>query len=299
MARKKNLLSKQYYMRYWTERLTNITLNLFKWEGLPEEINTASLERSIMLGGYAVFFKDLDKHFALRGALTGIDVYGYPTKAQPIAIGTQGYSFPEKQVGKDCVIIYANKTRSTALPLIEEYADRLSEIDLAIKLNTLAMKHPIIVKGNEQTKESFDTLLRQYDETYYQIITDKALDINSNVEAMNFGINAKEILDLLKEKETTMNEFFGVFGIAGTVEKRERIISGEMNAMMQQHAISQQQWLSTRQKACEQINSIFGLEVSCEYVMGTTGNNEDEYFNPKDSSAGIKPEGFKGGRLND
>lgn len=299
MARKKNLLSKQYYMRYWTERLTNIALNMFKWEGLPDEINPASLERSIMLGGYAVFFKDLDRYFALRGALTGIDVYGYPTVAHPIAIGTQSYSFPEKTVGKDCVLIYANKTRSTALPIIEEYADRLSEIDLAVKLNTLAMKHPIIVKGDEHTKESFDTLLRQYDETYYQIITDKGLNVSAGVEAMDFGVNAKEILDLLKEKETTMNEFFGCFGIAGTVEKRERVISGEMNAMMQQYAIMQSQWLSTREKACEAINRMFGLDVKCSYVMGATDNNENEYYDEKDSSVGPKGSSFQGGKFNE
>lgn len=280
MPRKKNLLSKPYYTRYWEERLRNIALNIFKWEGLPEEINPNALEKFIMEGGFAIFFKDLDKYFALPGALTGINVYGYPTRTKPIALGrdyeqTIGYDFPEFEVGKDSVIIYANKTRTTILQYVNEYADKLAEIDLAIKLNTMAMKHPVVVKGTEQTKESFDTLLRQYDETYYQIITDKGLDLNE-VVVLNFGINAKEILDLQKEKETVLNEFFAIFGIVSSVEKRERVISGEMNAMRQQMLIQQEQWLATRRQACEEINRIFGLNVSVNFIQEDLTDNTEE-----------------------
>lgn len=264
-ANTKELLTKEYYMDYWTLRLTNIACNLFEWKNLPKEINPSAMEKSIMLGGYAIFFKDklLDKYFALGGALTGVDVYGYPTRTRPISLSAD-ITFPELDMN-ECVIIYANRTRSSAQLLINEYADKLSELDLAIKLNTMAMKHPLILRGTEETKQSMEALMRQYEQTYYHILVQKNVAIDKDIEVLNFKVDAIEILNLQKEKETVLNEFFGCFGIVASVEKRERMIAGELNAMMQQGGINRQVWLSTRQKACKQINEMYGLNLSVDY----------------------------------
>lgn len=261
----KEMLTKDYYMGYWINRLTNITCNLFEWKNLPKEINPAAMEKSIMLGGYAIFFRDkmLDKYFALGGALTGVDVYGYPTRTKPISLSAEIY-FPEMDIN-ECVIIYANRTRTSAQLVINEYADKLSEIDLAIKLNTMAMKHPVVIKGTEETKQSMEALMRQYEETYYHIIVQKGLTLDKDLEVLNFNVDATEILNLQKEKESILNEFFNIFGIVSSVEKRERMITGEMNAMMQQGGINREVWLSARRRACSQINEMYGLNLSVDY----------------------------------
>lgn len=260
----KEFLTKDYYMSYWITRLTNIVTNIFEWKNLPKEINQNALEKSIMLGGYAIFFRDaqLETYFALGGALTGVDVYGYPTTARPISLSAN-ITFPEMTTN-ECVIIYANKTRTSCEPLIMEYADKLSEIDLAIKLNTMAMKHPVMLKGTEETRQSLETLMRQYEETYYAIITQKSLAINGEIDTLNLNVDATEILNLQKEKESVMNEFYNIFGIVSSVEKRERMITGEMNAMMQQGGINRKVWLGTRELACRQINELYGLNVSVD-----------------------------------
>lgn len=266
MARKKTQLNKPYFMNYWTNRLINIAVNIFKWDNLPPEINRSAMEKSIMLGGYVIFFKDdaLETYFALNGALSGVDVYGYPTTARPISLSAE-ITFNERNVNNECVLIYANKTRTSAMEVILEYADKLSELDLAIKLNTLAMKHPVVIKGTKETQQSFETLAKQYDESYYQLIIDKNLNIDNTVEVLNLGVDAMEILNLQKEKETVLNEFYGIFGVAGSVEKRERVISGEMNATMQQVGINRKSWLDTRKEAVEKINAMYGLNISVDF----------------------------------
>lgn len=276
----RTMLTKEYFTNYWINRLTNIVVNMFKWKNLPKEINVSAMEKAIMLGGYAIFFKDkeLDSYFALNGALTGVDVYGYPTTMKPISLASD-IRFPELKANKDGVIIYANRTRTSAMEYIIEYADKLSEIDLAIKLNTMAMKHPIIMKGTEETKMSFETLMHQYEETYYQIIIDKNLSLDSSVEALNLKVDAQEILNLQKEKETVLNEFFNMFGVSGSVEKRERMISGEMNAMMQQIGVQRNIWLGVRQEACEKINELYGINLSVDF---NEVNFADETQNPNE-----------------
>ena len=266
MGRKKSTISKTYLLKYWELELTNVVLNLFKWEGLPKEINATAMEKSIMLGGYCIFFKDksLDKYFALPGSLTGVDVYGYPTRAKPIP-KNGSIVFNELSIEKECCLIYANKTRTTAINHITEYADKLSDIDLAIKMNTLAMKHPVMIKTSEQTKESFETLMHQYEDNYYLIIGDKSLALDSSVDTLKLDVSAQEILSLQLQKDTLKNEFYQLFGVAGTVEKRERIVSGEMNAQMEQIGINREIWLGERLRAIKQINERFGLDVSVDF----------------------------------
>ena len=280
MGKKKTLISKEYLTKYWILELTNVVTNLFKWEGLPEEINVSAMEKTLMLGGYCIFFKDrsLDTYFALGGALKGVDVYGYPTMATPISKNGQ-IRFPELKINQDCVLMYANKTRTTAMNHINEYADKLSDIDLAIKMNTLAMKHPVMIRTSEQTRESFETLMHQYEDNYYVIIGDKALTLDSAVEVLKLDVSSQEIKNLQLQKETLTNEFYQLFGVSGSVEKRERIISGEINAQLEQTNINKRIWLSERERAVEKINKIYGLNVSVEYNVKDINELQEEMIN--------------------
>ena len=266
-ARQDKYMNKAYYTRLWRMRLSDLACNMFPYRNMPEEINMNAVSKMVMLGGYAIFFRDkaLDKYFCLEGALTGVDPYGYPNFAKPISKNvSEGIIFPEMKVGEECIIIYANKVRSSALPYIVEYADKLAELDVAIKMNTRAMKHPLLLKTTEQMKESVSTLMAQYEDDYYVVFTDKSLLDNTSLQTMDFKVSATEILNLQKEKETVVNEFFNLFGISGSVEKRERMISGEMNAMMEQVAVNREMWMGPQRSAIDQINKMYGLNIEIE-----------------------------------
>lgn len=265
--RQARYLTKPYYIRLWRMRLSDLACNMFPYYNMPEEINMNAVSKMVMLGGYGIFFKDkdLEKYFCLTGALTGVDPYGYPTYAKPISKNvSDGIIFPEMRIGEECIVIYANKVRSSAMPYVEEYADKLAELDLAIKMNTRAMKHPLMLKTTEQKKESIATLMAQYEDDYYVVFPDQSLLDNTSLQVMDFKVSASEILNLQKEKETVINEFFNVFGISGSVEKRERMISGEMNAMMEQIAVGREMWMAPQRDAIERINKMFGLNVSID-----------------------------------
>ena len=265
--RKGKYMNKAYYTRLWRMRLSDLACNMFPYKGMPEEINMNAVSKMVMLGGYAIFFKDkaLDKYFCLEGALTGVDPYGYPNFAKPISKNiSEGIIFPEMKVGEECIIIYANKVRGSALPYIVEFADKLAELDVAIKMNTRAMKHPLMLKTTEQKKESISSLMAQFEDDYYVVFTDQSLLDNTSLQVMDFKVSASEILNLQKEKETVVNEFFNVFGISGSVEKRERMISGEMNAMMEQVAVNREMWMAPQRDAIETINKMFGLNIEID-----------------------------------
>lgn len=274
-AKIQNKISRANLELYWQERLTEIVLNIFKWDNLPKEINVNAMIKTIMIGGYGIFFKDkgLNEYFCLGGTLEGVDVYGYYSKATPIA-KNGSIIFDTYDVGKDCIIIYANKTRTSALMLVDLFTQKLADVDMAIYLNTKAMKHPIIIKTTEQKKESFESLTSQYDDNWFILACDKQLDLENSLDVINLGVSATEILNLMKEKETILNEFYNNFGVTSTVEKRERVVSGEINVQLQQTAVNTNIWLSAQQEACKQINDLFGLNVQVNRVEYTDTSNE-------------------------
>lgn len=282
MANKGKKIDRLNTQNYWLNRLTEIVLNIFKWDNLPKEINQQAMQKAIMLDGYCIFFKDkqLELYYALTGAISGVDVYGYPSIARPISKNSS-IMFDDYEIDKDCVVIYANKTRTSAQTLINEYVGRLTEIDLAIMLNTKAMKHPVIFKTTEQKKESFESLLRQYEDNWNIIACDKQLDIENSLDVINMGVNAQEILNLIKEKESTLNEFYNIFGVTSTVEKRERIVSGEINVQLQQTAVNTNIWLSCQKLACEKINNIFGLKLDVNRIEFEDTSNIDTKLEDK------------------
>lgn len=277
MAKRTKKIIREQKQAYWLNRLTEIVLNIFKWDNLPEEINQQAMMKTIMLNGYCIFFKDrqLEKYYALDGSLTGVDVYGYPSVAKPISKNSS-IIFNDYTIDEDCVVIYANKTRTSSQFIIDEFVDKLTEIDLAIELNTQAMKHPVVFKTNEQRKESFQSLLRQYEDNWYIIGTDKGLDIENSLDVINLGVNALEILNLIKEKESILNDFYNIFGVTSTVEKRERVVSGEINVQLQQTAVNTNTWLSCQKLACEKINKMYGLNIDVNRIEFSDTSNIDE-----------------------
>ena len=62
------------------------------------------------------------------------------------------------------------------------------------------------------------------------------------------------------------------------------MISGEMNAMMEQVAVNREIWLSTRQEGIDKINKLYGLNIEVEVPKYM--NEEDVKEDSIDESEG-------------
>ena len=120
-------------------------------------------------------------------------------------------------------------------------------------------------KDNNKTMR-IATIIFRLRAPWVHSLKEKRMIIKSLVAKLlnRYNVSASEILNLQKEKETVLNEFFNIFGISGSVEKRERMISGEMNAMMEQVAVNREMWMGPQKDAIEKINKMFNLKISIE-----------------------------------
>lgn len=252
-----NATFRQYY-----NRLTELSISMFEWKNLPASIDPRYLELTLFTDGQAVFFHDeVLGYLALQNVKGGpLDVYRIPTVRR--AFATNGYS--KELTDKDSVIIFNNYLHSNSRLDVEMFARRLYNLDRAVDVNANAQKTPVIVQCDETQRLTMLNLYKKYDGNEPFIFGDKNLNPNA-LKVLQTG--APFVADKLYQLKTQIwNEALTYLGISNTnVTKKERLISDEVIRSQGGTIASRYSRLESRREACRKINSMFGLDIWCDY----------------------------------
>lgn len=251
------------YMQYFN-RLTELSVSMFEWENVPEEIDVRFLELTLFQDGKAVFFRDedMDEYLALKCAVNGgFNVYGIPVNRRAYS-PTNGY---QKQLTeKDSVIIWNNYLHKNSILEVKNFARRLYNLDRIIDVNANAQKTPVLVLAEPEQRLTMLNLYKEMDGNAPVIFGDKNLDLQ-NIRAIN--TEAPYIADKLYQLKTQIwNEALTYLGISNTnITKKERMITDEVVRNMGGVIASRYSRLDSRRKAVEEINKMFGLNIEVNY----------------------------------
>lgn len=256
----KNMLSNNMYLR----RLCELSMSMFKWEGLPDSVDVRYLEMELFLTGQALFFKDDVMGYLALGCLANgsFDVYGEP-KVRRAYSRYSGYN-SDSFTDKDSVIIWNNYMRVPSAQDVMYYAQRLWDLDSTIDINAKAQKTPVLIQCDEKQRLSLLNVYKKYDGNSPVLFGDKNLDINV------FGVlktDAPFVADKLYElKNQIWNEALTYLGISNvSYQKRERLITDEVTRGQGGTVASRYSRLAMREQACDRINELFDLDVSVKY----------------------------------
>lgn len=256
----KNMLSNNMYLR----RLCELSMSMFKWDGLPESVDVRYLEMELFLTGQALFFKDDVLGYLALGCLANgsFDVYGEP-KVRRAYSRYSGYN-SDSFTDKDSVIIWNNYMRVSSAQDVMYYAQRLWDLDSAIDINAKAQKTPVLIQCDEKQRLSLLNVYKEYDGNSPVLFGDKNLDIKG------FGVlktDAPFVADKLYElKNQIWSEALTYLGISNvSYQKRERLITDEVTRSQGGIVASRYSRLAMREQACDRINDLFGLDVSVKY----------------------------------
>ena len=263
--------------RNYFDRLTELSISMFKWTGLPPTIDERFLELSLFGDGKAVFFQDdVLGYLALRCMTGGLwSVYNVPTDRT--AYASNGYQM--RLDPDNSVLIYNNMIRTNSTLMVELYARRLWDLDRTIDINAKAQKTPVIIKCNENQRLTLKNLYMKYEGNEPFIFGDKSVDLD------DFGVlstQAPYVADKIYElKSQIWNEALTYLGISNlSIQKKERLITDEVQRNQGGTMASRLSRLNARRKACEEINAMFGLDIWVEYNEDinpeTTGADEEE-----------------------
>lgn len=242
-------------------RLMLISKALFKWENLPNGIDEKWIERYLFTEGACLFYKDPNLGFmvAKMGSNGMLNAYDEPTKVFPYATN---YIYEGDQLinNDNCVIIRNNDDMLPTAPTIQLYAYQLTNISRTIDTNIMAMKMPIIVKCTDKQKLSLKQAMNQRNDNEPVIYADKGLNTE---EIQILKTDAPIVFDKLQiQKHAVWNECMTFLGVNNAnMDKRERLVDDEVQANNEQVQACEDVMLKARERACELINKMFGLNI--------------------------------------
>ena len=247
---------------HYLNRLKELAVSMFEWKNVPDTVDIRYLELTLMQDGMAIFFNDEELGYLGLQVMIGgnLNVYRIPIIRRAYAVN--GYS---KDLNPDdSVIIFNNMLHTNSIMDLEMFALKLYECDRTIDVNIKAQKTPVALLCDENQRLVMKNLYLQYDGNMPFIFGSKNLDIKQ-IQAINTG--APFVADKVMEtKNQIWNECLTYLGISNTsYQKKERLISDEVIRNMGGTIASRYSRLSERQKACDMINRMFGLNMSVDY----------------------------------
>lgn len=275
--------NKTSYLNY-CEKLIQIALSMFEWHDLPDTCDERFLELQLLEKGYCLFFADeIMGYLTLPCTIGGrLNVYNIPMQRR--AYASNGYQ--NEKTEADSVIIYNNTLHTNDYIMIENYAKRLWKIDQIIGINANAQKTPLLIACDEKQRLTLKNLYQKYDGNQPFIFGDKSLT-TTVMQAINTG--APYVADKLYQLRTDIyNEALTFLGVSNIqIQKKERLITDEVQQMNGGVVSGRQSRLQARQQACDQINKMFGLSIS---VTVRENGTEKENNPDPDNSAKIEEE---------
>ncbi len=261
------LLNDASYFDY-LDRMRKIALSMFEWENLPDSMNARYLELTLFYKGQAGLLYDENFGFINTQATDGgyINIYGLPTRIQ-----CYSYRYNEmrdlyvpsanRPKEEEAILVLNNYDRTPTANTLQLFAYRLAEAQRTADVNIKAQRTPILLTTDQRQEFSMKKLYEQYDGNTPVIYADKNSGLNPDaIRAIR--TDAPFIAnDILQYKIAIWNEFLSFLGISNLDEKRERLISNEVDSNNELVNMNLQSYLIPRKKACEEFNQKYGMNI--------------------------------------
>lgn len=268
--RKKSPLSRamnnsNYKWLMYFDKLMTIALACYKWEGLPDSIDERFLELGLFEYGHIVYFKDkfLGDLVLPANLIGGFSIYNVPNVRYVYAIN--GYR--KRLNPTNSVIIYNNYLRKPTIGVVRMYVDQLVNLSDAINININAQKTPYLISTTQDNVLAMKNLYDRIEGNEPAMLVDKA------------GFNIDDIKILKTEApyladrmyllfQNIYNEYLSYLGVENmglSVIKSERLTAAEGVANEGNVETYRNSWLNARQQAANEINRMFGTNISVRF----------------------------------
>lgn len=258
------LMNNDTYIDY-LERMKKICLSMFEWQNLPNSMNARFLEMCLFYNGQAALLYSDDYGFINTMAADGgyINIYGLPTE-----INCYSYRFNERrglytvdtgeEKGKECILVMNNYERVPTSATISLFAYRLAEAQRTADVNIKSLRTPILITTDQKQYFTLKKMYEQYDGNTPAIFADKNIITPDALKAIK--TDSPVLLDdIMEYKVQIWNEFLTFMGLQNLAEKKERLISNEVDSNNEVINMNLQALLIPRKEACRQFNEKYGL----------------------------------------
>ena len=285
----KNTQLQKFFKRYLFQKAVGV----FKWT-LPETWNPYYFKYVLFAWGF-IGVVETDKFGVIcqAGAPYGYDIYYQPTNliiTNPLLKGSLN-----PRIGQECSVIKLQPDWGGIMDLVNYYADMMALAAEAVGINFINSHLAYVFPADKQNvAESYKKMFDRVASGEPAVVIDKALFKEDGSAAwepftQNIGQNyiADRVISDLRKLEAEYDTKIGIPN--ANTDKRERLITSEVEANNTETQILADTWLENLQKGIKETREMFGLDslsVSLRYPVQEGGNTAAERSESQLSGAG-------------
>lgn len=260
-------------MDYWTRSLFQRLQALIDFEDLPEGSEDQyawdkdALKFGLFLRGYLAVFRS--KSYGLVPQPATITGFGLQYQPAGAVVATPFFQFTRPlKIGSEVELLKLTPDYTGVFDIITKYAAELKEIDTSIRsaARNSRLAYAMIASGDKsaRTLKNIREKIINGDDI---IIDEKIARDKMNPDSLpwvQFDRDLKEnyiLGDLLDARRTTLVDFYREIGVRMLDDKKERMLTAEVDAGNAETFIRSEVWIETLKESCKKINNHYGIDI--------------------------------------
>lgn len=256
----------EFYTRYLFQKV----ISVFEFTGIPETW-ADNYFKYVLFGEGVIAVINTERYGVIcqNCGLSGYNVFYQPTNvviANPLLPGLK-----EFKVGVNCELIKLQPNYSGVMDLVTTYADLMALALETTGANLLNSKLSyVFFADNKASAESFKKLYDKLASGEPMAVIDKNLLHEDGTPAWQMftqNVGASYVTgELLNDMKTIEDQFNTIVGIPNAnTQKRERMITDEVNANNVDTQSRINLWLDTMNRDIDKVNKMFDLNIGVKY----------------------------------
>ena len=273
--------------RMFRRYLLQKAVSVIEIDGIPESWEKNYLMYGLFCWGFIAFMQTSRYGVIPQWCtLAGYNVFRQPTFAL-IANPVFKKSY-RLRIGEECEIARLAPDYGGVYDLVSYYADLMAITAETMGVNILDSKLSYVFAApNKASAETFKKLFDKVASGEPAAVIDKGLFNEDGTPAWQYFAQdlrknyiAPDLLQTLRQIE---QEYDTIIGIPNAnTDKRERLITDEVNANNIETASRVTLWLDTLNRDLDRVNAMFGTELHARYAFEMKGGSENDQIDALD-----------------
>ena len=241
------------------------TQSMFTYEGLPDTIPVQWLESYLQRNGSCCIAEHEGKLYALLGNAGGeLDEYYQPT-IYTVANPALGLSKTYK-IGEDCVYCRNDFDAVGLVPLVSRYCGLMTENLLTVRISDINMRMMNLLSApDDNTLQSTKQYLKDLEDGKLGVVGETPFFEGLKLQSKGVG-NGDYMIQFIELQQYLKGSMYNELGINANFNMKREALSGQEVALNDDALMPLiDDMLKQRRAMCDELNEMFGLNVSVDY----------------------------------
>lgn len=256
-------------LRYWIRSFFQRATALFTFENLPAGWDVDAFKRGLYQRGFLVGFQS--KKYGLVVVPATVSGFGLQFQPTHALINTPYFNFNKPlRLGVECEAIKLTPDYSGIWDIITKYADEMRHLDLAVRLSAINARFSYAMAAtDDKSARTLKNIAQKLANGDPAIVYDaKIRQMGDNdptrMPWQQFDRDLKQnfiLPELIEARRDIIDDFYRELGVNVPNDKRERMISTEVQNDTQQTFIRREVWLNSLQESLLKFNALFETDI--------------------------------------